>query len=340
MESEPAQDRSIQADVRPVNRLLRFGLASFTTLVLGGIILGITRATGMLVGGGGGSYRFKSELTLLAPFALVVGIVAAVYPRRWLSGRHNAYIVAAIGAAVGCLCFYLSPGWMLLLSLLNVWHYIPWHHHLNWFGSPDFEFQIASCWIATGALAMLLTLTRRTPTVLVAVAVLCLLAIVLPAPMFNLVTNNQELTVAFVIPATSGAGPSKPPFVFSSEPARLNQAGANAVETHVLEALRTSGLPGHYRVTDIYRSGTGKKSLQIIVLHPPVPAQAELPQPDGTELIYVAKPDGWRTIPSQAPTLGRNVEVSAPEMGSPFLATYCVHTATASGPCGAAIRPE
>jgi hypothetical protein len=112
------------------------------------------------------------------------------------------------------------------------------------------------------------------------------------------------------------------------------------VETHVLEALRTSGLPGQYRVAEIYRCGAGMKSLQIVVLNPPVPAQALLPQPDGSELIYVAKPDGWRTIPSQAPTLGRSVEVSGPRTGSPFLAYYCVHNASSSGPCGAAIRPD
>ena len=50
MESELEQDHSIQADVRPVSRFLRFLLASIATLVLGGVILGVARATGMLVG--------------------------------------------------------------------------------------------------------------------------------------------------------------------------------------------------------------------------------------------------------------------------------------------------
>jgi hypothetical protein len=156
---------------------------------------------------------------------------------------------------------------------------------------------------------MLVTFTRRKPIVLVAVTMLCLLAIVLPSPVFDLLTNNQELTVAFVIPASSGASAAKPPRAFSSGPQWLNEAGANAVAAHVLEALRTSGLPGQYRVAEVYRCGTGKKSLQIIVLNPPVPALAHLPQPDGTELIYVAKPDGWETIPSRAPTLGRSVSL-------------------------------
>jgi hypothetical protein len=337
MESGLEQNRSIHADARPVSRFFRFGLASITALVLGGIILGVTRALGMLVGDH--PDRFQTELTLIVPFALVVGIAAAAYPRRWLSCRGDAFIVAAIGAAVGCLSFYISPGWMMLMSHLNVWQHVPWFD-LAWFVSPDFEFQMASCWIVTGALAMLVSSTRRTPTILVAVAVVCVLAVVLPAPLFNFVTKNQELTVAFVVPVSAAASAAKQPRVVNITPNWLNEAGANAVASHVLEALSKAGLPGTYRVAEIDRCGTGKKALQIIVLNPPVPAQQRLPQPDGKELIYVSKPEGWRTIPAQAPTLSRSVEVSGPATDPAFLATYCIDTATNSGPCGAGIRPE
>jgi hypothetical protein len=334
MESELEQGRPAEASVKPVSRFLRFGLASITALVLAGIILGVTYAVGMFPDSQ--TQWFGMDLRLIVPFALAVGIAAAVYPRRWLSRRRNALIVAAVGAAVGCLSCYVFPGWMILLSHLSD----SWWFLLGCSFPFVFELQAASCLVAAGASAMLVTFTHRAPTVLVAVAVLCLLAIVLPAPTFNFLTNNRELAVAFVISASPGASASKPPFAFSSGPHWLDQAGANAVETHVLEALRTSGLPGQYRVAEIYRCGAGKKSLQIVVLNPPVPAQALLPQPDGSELIYVAKPDGWRTIPSQAPTLGRSVEVSGPRTGSPFVAYYCVHNASGSGPCGAAIRPD
>ena len=236
MESELEQDRSIQADVWPASRFPRFVLASISTLVLGFIILGLTRATGMFVGRS--AHFFQAYLGLLVPFAPVVGIVAAAYPRRWLSSRGNAFIVAAVGAAVGCLCYYLSPGWMVLLGHLTVLRHVPLLRSLLWIVTPVFEFQIASCWIATAALAMLATLTRRTPTVLVAVVVLCVLAVVLPAPVFNFVTNNQELTVAFVIPANPGASAAKPLRAFSvaTGPHWLSQAGADAVAAHALEA--------------------------------------------------------------------------------------------------------
>jgi hypothetical protein len=336
MESQPMQDHQLEVRVRPVSRFLRFGLASISALVVGGIILGVACATGMLVG----VYErwFLAEPGLLVLFAPVVGIAAAAYPRRWLSGRRSAFIVAAVGAAVGFLCYYLSPGWMMLLGYLHVGRYLSWLN-LFWLDTSDFKFQTASCWIATGALAMLVTLTRRTPTVLVAVAVLCVLVVVLPSPIFNFVTNNQELTVAFVIPATPGVSAAKPPRVVSSGPSWLNTSGADAVEAHVLDALRKAGLPGQYRVAEIDRCGTGKKSLQIIVLNPPVPAKALLPQPDGTELIYVSKPDGWRTIPAQAPTLGRTVEVRSLETGYRWMASYWIHAVARSG-FGGAIWPD
>jgi hypothetical protein len=202
-----------------------------------------------------------------------------------------------------------------------------------------FELQAITWSIAIGASAMLVTLTRRTPAVLATVTVLCVLAVVLPAPVFNLVTHNQELTVAMVVPVSSDASAAKPPRVISVVPSWLDQAGANAVAVHVLEVLRKAGLPGSYRVAEVDRVGRGRKALQIIVLNPPVPAESLLPQPDGTELIYVVKPDGWHTIPAQAPTLGRSVEVRGPRIGFPFLATYCVPDASGFGPCPA-VRPE
>jgi hypothetical protein len=340
MESELEQGRSIQADMRPASRFLRFGLASITTLVLGGIILGVTRAAGMFVGGS--AYFVQAYLGLLVPFAPVVGIAAAAYPRGWLSGRRNPFIVAAVGAAAGCLFYYLSPGWMVLLGHLTVLRHVPLLRSLFWIVTPVFEFQTASCWIATGALAMLVTLTRRTPAVLVSVAVLCVLAVALPSPVYNFVTHNQELTVAFVIPANPGASAAKPPRVVSVATGShwLNQAEANAVAAHVLEALRKAGLPGPYRVAEVDRCGTGKKALQIIVLNPPVPALAQLPQPKGMELIYDSQPDGWRTIPAQASTLGRSVEVRRPQTDHASRAYCWIQTASYPGAFGTGIRPD
>jgi hypothetical protein len=344
MESELGQDRSIQVDVRPVSRLLRFVLATIATLVLGGIILGVMRATGMLVGGAN-DFFFPSYLGQLVQLAPIVGIAAAAYPRRWLPHHRNALIVAMVGAAVGCLCYCLLQvriAWNMHYGYVTGLQSIPWWwRYTFWQVTPDFEFQIASCWITTGALAMLVTLTRRTRAVLVAAAALCLLAVVLPSPIFNFARHNQQLTVAFVLPAIPGASASQPPYALSVATGShwLSQAGADTVAAHILEALRKAGLPGPYRVAEVTQSGTGKKALQIIVLNPPFPADAQLPQPDGSELIYVSQPDGWHTIPAQARTLGRNTQIQGPKSGYHWLATYWVHTATSPEAFGGAIWP-
>ena len=345
MESQTVEDHSTEASVKPANRFLRFGLASIATLVLGGFILWVMRATGMLVGGAN-DFFFPSYLGQLVQFAPIVGIAAAAYPRRRLSGRHNALIVAVVGAAVGCLCYYVLQeriAWLSHHAATTGMQNIPrsWRYTF-WEVTPVFEFQIASCWIATGALAMLVTLTRRTRSVLVAIAVLCLLVVVLPSSIFNYVRHNQELTVAFVIPANPGASAAKPLKAFSVATGShwLSKAEADAAAAHALESLRKAGLPGPYRVAEVNQSGTGKKALQIIVLNPPVPAEGQLPQPDGTELIYVSQPDGWHTIPAQGRTLGRDTEIQGPTTGYRWMASYWIQTATYPEKFGGAIWPN
>jgi hypothetical protein len=340
MESGLEENRSTQAEVRPVSRFLRFVLASIAALVIVGIILGVASTTGMLVGGAD-SFFFPLYLWALVQFAPVVGIAAAAYPRRWLSSRHNAFIVTVVGAAVGCLCYYLVQWRIASIHYSTGIQSIPWWvRYSSWIVTPVFEFQMASCWIATGALAMLVTLTRRTRTVLIAAAALCVLAVILPAPAFNFAKHNQELTVAFVIPANPGTIASKPPRIGYSGGGCLNYAGTDAVEAHVLDAVSKAGLPGTYRVAGVARCGNGKKALQIIVLNPPVPADTQLPQPDGTELIYVSQPDGWHTIPAQARTLGRNVEIHGPKSGDRWIATYWIHTAAYPEEFGDRVRPD
>jgi hypothetical protein len=172
---------------------------------------------------------------------------------------------------------------------------------------------------------MLAALIRRVPTVLVTTVILCSLAVVLPAPVFNRLTNNQELTVALAAPVRPGSSAMQPPRVILTGSKGFDVA---KVTTHVLETLRASGLRGEYRVTNLYRIGTGEKSLQIIVVSTPVASRARLPQPDATELIYVQRPDIWERIPSQAPTLGRSTEVWGPRDREGLLAYFGIPDAS------------
>ena len=116
-------------------------VASIATLVLGGFILGVSRATGMLVGGAD-SFFFPLYLGQLVQFAPVVGIAAAAYPRRWLSSRHNAFIVTVVGAAVGCLCYYLVQWRIASIDYSTGIQSIPWWaRYSSWIVTPVFNFK-------------------------------------------------------------------------------------------------------------------------------------------------------------------------------------------------------
>jgi len=330
MESELNQDHPVVASVRPVTRLLRFGLASITALVLTGIMLGVSYAAGMLQGAH--MWVVIVALRFSVPFALAVGIVAAAFPRTRSPGRRTALLAAAAGAAVGCLCWYSSEIWIGMQ-----WSPGEWHWNFHWEYLPqDYMLQAASCWIIAGASAMLVTFTRRTPTVLIAAASLCLLA-VLPALLFNSIHHNRELTVAIVLPASPGVLAARPSFVIGSGPHMIHgDAEVAALTAHVLQVLRSSGVPGEYRVTQLIRCGTGKKSLQIIVVSAPIASHALLPVPDGTEIIYLQKPGGWQSIPERAPTLNRSVNVREPSEGRRrvnALGSYCVPDVNGNSPC-------
>ena len=327
--------------MKPASRPLRFVLACLTALILTGIMLGVSYTSGMLQG----ANRWVVEVALrfTVPFALAVGIVAAVFPRTQSPGRRTALLATAAGAAVGCLCWYSSEIWIgmqwMKLSQ-SEWHWNIWPWNFHWEYLPqDYNLQAAWCWIAAGASAMLMTFTRRTPTVLIIASSLCLLA-VLPALLFNSYFHNRELTVAIVIPASPGVPAAPPSFVIGSGPHMFRgNAEVAALTAHVLQALRSSGVPGEYRVTQLIRCGTGKKSLQIIVVSAPIASHALLPVPDGTEIIYLQKPGGWQSIPAGAPTVNRSVKVSEPWEGrTDVLGSYCVPDVNGVSPCPAIWR--
>lgn len=279
-----------------MGRLSRFVIGVVTAFVLSCIILGVAYATGLLAGDH--TYVFELPIKLSAPFAVIVGMVAAVYPNRQDTRKHNAFAVAALGAAIGCLYWYLSERVMMAIIYSGYW---------NWgFRSLDYELQAASCWVAAGASAMLTAVIRQTRPVLVATAILSSLAVILPAPLFNKLTNNQELTVALVTPVNLVASRTNPYQVIHTGSREFDVPKATA---HVLAALRSAGIQGEYHALSLCRIGTGKKSLQIILVNAPVVSRARLPQPDAAELIYVQTPEGWNKIPAETPTLSRSVEV-------------------------------
>jgi hypothetical protein len=59
-----------------------------------------------------------------------------------------------------------------------------------------------------------------------------------------------------------------------------------------------------------------RASRAIIVVHGPVTASAELPEPDATTIVYVQEGGGWRMYPARAPMLKRTIRVE-PLAGDP-----------------------
>src|SRR5262250_1703169 len=89
-----------------MSRLLRFAIASIAAFLLSCTILGIAYATGLMAGGH--MYTVELPIRLSAPFAVLIGIIAATYPCREDSRKNNALVVTTLGAALGCLHWYLS----------------------------------------------------------------------------------------------------------------------------------------------------------------------------------------------------------------------------------------
>jgi hypothetical protein len=211
------------------------------------------------------------------------------------------------GAAVGLTYGYLAVRvglWMIFRSWGSPGHSV----FLEIFWSLDIE--MMACSAVAGACAMLLTTTSRTRNVLLTVALFVIGGLLIPGPVFDLVTHNQEFTVAVVTPQNHGP---RSPEVEEAGPVR--SIDASAVSSRVMQLLRNAGIDGNYQVAQLYRQGHGKKVLAIIVIGSLVTKAVDLPEPHGTDVIYLQEPGGWKRIPSQVPTLGRDIYIAPDQDG-------------------------
>jgi hypothetical protein len=113
------------------------------------------------------------------------------------------------------------------------------------------------------------------------------------------------LTVAVVTPQNHGP---RSPKVEEAGPVR--SIDASAVSSRVMQLLRNAGINGNYQVAQLYRQGHGKQVLAIIVIGGLVTKAVDLPEPHGTDVIYLQEPGGWKRIPSAVPTLDREIYIS------------------------------
>ncbi len=280
-------------------RLFRFALAAILTVAVSLFVTYGSYVLGLWASG----HRFRLErcLQLGVLLPIFVGLLAALWPLR--KSNWDARAAGMAGAAVGLTYGYLAvrvDRWIILRSFRSLGHFA----FLKIVWSMDIEMMV--CGAMAGACAMLLTTTSRTRNVLLTVALLVMVGILIPGPVFDLVTRNQELTVAVVIPQ-SDRPPS--PEVEVADVAQVRPVDASAVSSRVVQLLRNAGIDGNYQVAQLYRQGHGKQVLAIIVIGGHITAAADLPEPHGTDVIYVQEPDGWKRIPSQVPTLDRHIHI-------------------------------
>lgn len=277
-------------------RLFRFALAAILTVAVSLFVTYGSYVLGLWPGG----HRFRLEQCLLLGVLLpiFVGLLAALWPLRKLN--WSALAAGTAGTAVGLTSGYLA----VRVEMFRSWHSFGHSVFLKIWWGLDIEMML--CGAVAGASAMLLTTTPRTRNVSLTAALLVIIGVLIPGPVFDLVTRNQELTVAVVIPQ-SDRPPS--PEVEVADVAQVRPVDARAVSSRVVRLLRDAGIDGNYQVAQLYRQGHGKQVLAIVVIGGHITAAADLPEPHGTDVIYLQEPGGWKRIPSQVPTLDRDIYI-------------------------------
>ncbi len=280
-------------------RLFRFVLGATLTAAVGLLVTYGSYVLGLWAGG----HRLRLEqcLRLGVLLPIFVGLLAALWPLHKLN--WNALAASMAGASVGLAYGYLAVRvglWMIFRSWGSPGHSV----FLEIFWSLDIEMML--CAAVAGACAMLLTTTSRTRNVLLTVALLVIVGILIPGPVFDLITHNQELTIAIVTPQNQGP---RLPEVEVAGVAQVRPVDASAVSSRVMQLLRNAGIDDNYQVAQLYRQGHGKQVLAIIAIGGHITAATDLPEPCGADVIYLQQPGGWKRIPSQVPTLDRGIYI-------------------------------
>jgi hypothetical protein len=278
-------------------RLSRFAIALIASAAIVLLLTFGTYALRLWVGGSLTVRDFIFRSSVFLPIS--VGLVAALWPSPHL--KRGTLAAGATGAFVG-----VAYGW--IVSHAMFWRSFP-DLGLSVFFHPmilDADIAALLCSTIAGTCAMLLSITSRDRTVLTTVALLVLLAALVPGPIFDLLVHNQELTVAIVTPKDGVNSPSAPEVSAEVYATPMN---VGAETTRVLQLLRGNGVSGDFHVADLHRLGHGKQVLVVIVIKQPILSRIELAEPNGANLIYVQQHDGWMEVPLQVPRLDRIISL-------------------------------
>jgi len=312
-------------------RLSRFAVAVIASAAIAIILTHGSYALGFWAGGHRGIRDYLLKSLVMLP--ILIGLLAATWPSRRL--KRSPLVAGMVGAVIGLTYSYLATRVMFWLAFKR-WggfgHSV-FLYPIGW----DQDIEAAACGIVIGAGAMLLAIAPRSPTVLSAILILLLIGVFAPSIAFNLITQNQELTVAVVTPRNTPSASQVLPEVNSM--LRVRPIDVRSMTSRVQQLLRNSGIAGNYGVVDLYRQGEGKQVLVIIVISEPVTQRTDLPEPRGTDVIYVQERGAWKTVPQQFPALDtssvrtffRTIIIWPPRPGDKSLGLVMIADATGVG---------
>ncbi len=267
--------------------LSRFGVAALVAFLASVLIAAASYFLGLWLGINGSNLRWIILASI--PFALLLGVAAIAKPGREREEQGSAIVAVLVGAGLG-----------FLYSFFVARHAA---------GPVAFFVLMLSCWVPSGISAMVATGSSKQHGALIATAVLCVAAAVLPEPMFNAVTHNQQLTVAFI--ARSELSTAQ----LEAYPETAGFDGDDEVRTaksEVLGQMRALGYSEAFRVLSIKREGKGSESLAIIVVRVPFTRKATLPEPDGSTVVYLQHLGDWEKNPQQVAVLHRGIALMPP----------------------------
>lgn len=193
----------------------------------------------------------------------------------------------------------------LLYLLTAIMTALPVLHILGWAPVPSVSVWnvslLGSCLLVVAGLVSFSN--RRVAARIAVVAVVAIWSFYLPAvePILHARLTDQSLTVQVVLWT-----PSKEALTFS-DTLQATNAGLTTSDMEHLQALKLTG-----KIENAGRQtfGTGRASHALIVLDHPVMSRAELPEPNGVDVIYIQRQNGWEKYPATAaPTLKRTISL-------------------------------
>ena len=255
------------------HRLGRSVLVSACGLAIAGIILFVSYAIGFRLARNLDNLWHLLKLTV--PFVLFLRCVVVVWPDPKAKRKRfsSSFVLVTLGVALGC------AYWYLVLRTARL-------------GFMSLAIQALACWVAVAVAALLLARNRWSYGVLAGAIFICVLAIAVPAPVFNYLAHNQLLTVAIVAPEGLARVTTQ-----LEETGLDSQSEAETSANQVLQTIHASGLQGNYRIVRLSREGEGKQSLAFVILDEPITDRTLLAEPDASEVIYLKQPKGWTKIP-------------------------------------------